>query len=90
MCRRLVDFPDRPTAVARLEIGEVVVEGAKILPVKLPEGDVRSVVKCLWEGADLESFEPLLCAVYRVELTKRKRRSRRVVLDGGTGKELVL
>jgi DNA-binding transcriptional ArsR family regulator len=85
--RRLTDLPGEPSAVAPLELDPVVPEKGSILATKIREADVRDAVKGLWEGADVESFEPFLYPVFRVELVV-KRKHRQVLIDGRSGKEL--
>ena len=85
--RRLIDLPGEPSAAVPLELEEVGAVEAKGWAPNLKESDLRDVVKGLWEGADVESFEPFLYPVFRVELAvKRKHRS--VLIDGRSGKEL--
>ena len=86
--RRLTDLPGRPSAFAPLEFAPVDVTGAKIVPPKIKESNVKEVVKGLWEGADVESFEPFLYPTYSVELVVR-RKHRQVLVDGRSGRELV-
>jgi hypothetical protein len=87
--RRLTDLPQLPSGFAPLELVEVDIGKSRVVPPKIKEGDVKDVVKGLWEGADVASFEPFLYPVYRVELVvKRKRRE--VLIDGRSGKELPL
>ncbi len=85
--RRLTDLPQEPSEVVPLELSEVDIERARVVPPKIREADVRDAVKGLWEGADVESFEPLLYPVFRVELVVR-RKHRQVLVDGRSGKEL--
>jgi Helicase HerA, central domain len=87
--RRMIDIPVEPTDYAPLEVGRVSTEGGRITPAKVREDDLRDAIKGLWEGADVESFETLVYPLYRVELT-RKRRRRELWIDGRTGKELPL
>jgi len=87
--RRLVDLPNEPSEVVPMELSTVNLEKARVVPPKVREEDLRDTVKGLWEGADVESFEPFLYPVYRVELV-RKRRHRQVWLDGRSGRELAL
>ena len=87
--RRLVDLPVEPTELVPLELGEVDVKGSRIVPPKLKEGDVKEVVKGLWEGADVDSFETFLYPVFRVELVV-KRKHREVLIDGRSGNELIV
>ncbi len=86
--RRLTDLPGEPSEFVPLELEEVDLEKAKVVPPKVREPDVREAVKGLWESADVESFEPFLYPVFRVELAVR-RKHRQVFIDGRTGKELV-
>jgi DNA-binding transcriptional ArsR family regulator len=85
--RRLLDLPGEPSSFAPLELEEVSLEKAKVVPPKVKEADIRDAVKGLWEGADVESFEPFLYPVYKVELVVR-RKHRKVLIDGRSGKEL--
>jgi hypothetical protein len=85
--RRLTDLPGEPSTVAPLELDPVDPEKGSILAPKIREADVRDAVKGLWEGADVESFEPFLYPVFRVELVV-KRKHRQVLIDGRSGKEL--
>lgn len=87
--RRLVDLPKEPSEVVPMELSQVSLEKARVVPPKIREQDLRDAVKGLWEGADVESFETFLYPVYRVELV-RKRKRRQVWLDGRSGKELAL
>ena len=86
--RRLTDLPRRPTEFVPLELTPLDPGGAKVVPPKVKESSVKEVVKGLWEGADVDSFEPFLYPTYEVELVVR-RKHRRVLLDGRSGKELV-
>jgi DNA-binding transcriptional ArsR family regulator len=86
--RRLTDLPGEPSEFVPLELSPVDAERAKIVSAKIKEADVRDVVKGLWEGADVESFEPFLYPVFRVELVVR-RKHRQVLVDGRSGRELV-
>ena len=85
--RRLIDLPGEPSGFSPLEMEEVAVDGGRAVPPRLKESDVRDVVKGLWEGADVESFETFLYPVFRVELVIR-RKHRTVLIDGRSGKEL--
>jgi DNA-binding transcriptional ArsR family regulator len=85
--RRLTDLPGEPSEFTQLELSEVEVGKAKIVPPKITEVDVRDAVKGLWEGADIDSFEPFLYPVFRAELVVR-RKHRQVFVDGRSGKEL--
>jgi len=87
--RRLVDLPEAPTELMPLELEEVDVGKAKLLQQKVKELDLRDAVKGLWEGADVESFDPFVYPVFRIELVIRKKH-RQVLLDGRSGKELAL
>lgn len=86
--RRLIDLPGEPSVVVPLELAAVSIESARIVSAKIRESDVRDAVKGLWEGADVESFEPFLYPVFQVELVA-KRKHRKVLVDGRSGKELV-
>ena len=86
--RRLVDLPGKPSEFVPLELSPVDAGRARIVPPKIKESDVRDVVKGLWEGADVASFEPFLYPTYAVELVVR-RKHRQVLVDGRSGKELV-
>jgi DNA-binding transcriptional ArsR family regulator len=86
--RRLTDLPGEPSSVVPLELDAIPVEKVAVLAPKIREGDVRDAVKGLWEGADVESFEPFLYPVFRVELVVR-RKHRNVLIDGRSGKELL-
>lgn len=86
--RRLTDLPGVPSEYVPLELSAVNVEETRVLPPKIKESDVRDAVKGLWEGADVESFEPFLYPVFKVELVVR-RKHRQVLVDGRSGKELV-
>ncbi len=85
--RRLTDLPAKPSDFAPLELAPIETGGAKIVAPKIKETDVRDVVKGLWEGADIDSFEPFLYPTFDVELVVR-RKHRRVLVDGRSGKEL--
>jgi DNA-binding transcriptional ArsR family regulator len=85
--RRLTDLPGEPSEFVPLELTEVDVEKARIVPPKIKESDVRDAVKGLWEGADVESFETFLYPVFKIELVVR-RKHRQVLMDGRSGKEL--
>ncbi|MDG6964655.1 MAG: DUF87 domain-containing protein [Nitrososphaerota archaeon] len=85
--RRLTDLPPLPSESVPLELGAVDTRKAKVITPKVKESDVRDVVKGLWEGADVESFEPFLYPVFKVGLAVRRRR-RQVLVDGRSGKEL--
>ena len=85
--RRLTDLPVEPSEFEPLELSRVDVQRARVVPPKIKEADVRDAVKGLWDGADVESFEPFLYPVYRVELVVR-RKHREVLVDGRSGKEL--
>jgi uncharacterized protein len=85
--RRLTDLPGEPSRFEPLELAEVDFDRARVVPPRIKEGDVRDAVKGLWEGADVESFEPFLYPVFRVELVVR-RKHRQVLIDGRSGREL--
>lgn len=85
--RRLVDLPGEPSEVVPLDLEQVDLEKAKVVPLRLKEADVKDVVKGLWEGADLDSFESFLYPLFRVELVVR-RKHRQVLIDGRSGREL--
>jgi len=87
--RRLIDLPGEPSEFSPLELEGVPVGDVRLLTSKLKESDVKEVVKGLWEGADVESFETFLYPVFRVELVVR-RKHRSVLIDGRSGKELAL
>ncbi|HKT22534.1 MAG TPA: hypothetical protein VJR06_08005, partial [Nitrososphaerales archaeon] len=86
--RRLTDLPGEPTSFVPLELEPVDVEKVRVVPPKIREADVRDAVKGLWDGADVDSFEPFLYPVFRVELVVR-RKHRQVLIDGRSGGELV-
>ena len=86
--RRLTDLPGEPSEFVPLELEEVSVEAGRVIAPRLKESDVRDVVKGLWEGADVDSFETFLYPVFKVELVVR-RRHRQVLIDGRSSKELV-
>ncbi len=85
--RRLTDLPGEPSEFVPLELSEVDIEKARVVPPRIKEADVRDAVKGLWEGADVDSFEPFLYPVFRVELVVR-RKHRQVLIDGRSGREL--
>ncbi|MBI3841225.1 MAG: DUF87 domain-containing protein [Thaumarchaeota archaeon] len=85
--RRLVDLPEEPSEVTQPELAQVDLQKAKVVPPRIREQDLREVVKGLWDGADVESFQTLLYPVFKVDLVL-KRRHRQVFLDGRSGKEL--
>ena len=85
--RRLTDLPSQPSKVVPLELEEVEPNGRVVQP-KIREADVRDAVKGLWDGADVDSFEPFLYPVFLVELVVR-RKHRQVLIDGISGRELV-
>ncbi len=85
--RRLTDLPGEPSEFVPLELAEVDIEKARVVPPKIKEADVRDAVKGLWEGADVDSFEPFVYPVFRVELVVR-RKHRQVLIDGRSGREL--
>jgi DNA-binding MarR family transcriptional regulator len=87
--RRLTDLPAEPSESVPLELEDVDLQKAKVVPPKVKEEDVRDAVKGLWEGADVDSFEPFLYPVFRVELVVR-RKHRQVLIDGISGRELAL
>jgi hypothetical protein len=58
-----------------------------VQPLKIKEEDVRDVVKGPWDGADIDSFEPFVYPVYKVELVAR-RKHREALTDGRSGREL--
>lgn len=87
--RRLIDIPGVPSGATPLELTRVDVGHAKVVQPKVKEAEVREVVKGLWDGADLESFEPFLYPTFAVELNVRRKR-RLVTLDGRSGNELGL
>jgi DNA-binding transcriptional ArsR family regulator len=86
--RRLVDLPGEPTETSPIELAEVDLRKARVVLPRLREQDVRDAVKGLWEGADVDSFEPFLYPIFRVELVL-KRKHRQVWLDGRSGRELI-
>ena len=86
--RRLADLPGEPSEVVPLELDELDIERGAVVQPKLKESDVRDAVKGLWEGADVDSFEPFLYPVFKVELVVR-RKHRQVLIDGRSGRELV-
>lgn len=85
--RRLVDLPAKPTKLAPMELAQVDTGGVKFAAPRIRESDVREAVKGLWDGADVESFEPFLYPTFKVELMVR-RRHRHVLIDGRSGREL--
>jgi len=85
--RRLTDLPGEPSEFTPLELSELDVGKARVILPKIRETDVRDAVKGLWEGADVDSFEPFLYPVFRAELVV-KRKHRQVLVDGRSGKEL--
>jgi len=87
--RRLTDLPGQPSALAPLQLTSLDPGRSRVVAPRIREGDVRDVVKGLWDGADVASFEPFLYPVYRVELVAKRRR-REVLIDGRSGKELPL
>jgi DNA-binding transcriptional ArsR family regulator len=86
--RRLVDLPEMPSELEPLELEEVEVGKAKLVPQKVKESDLRDAIKGLWEGADVDTFEPFVYPVFRVELVVKKK-LRQVLMDGRSGRELV-
>ena len=86
--RRLVDLPPVPSGSVPLELVPVGQTGAKAVGPKVEESDIREAVKGLWNGADVDTFDPFLYPVFKVELVNR-RKHRQVTIDGRTGKELV-
>jgi uncharacterized protein len=85
--RRLVDLPAKPTELAPLELVPVDMEGGRVVAPKIRESNVREAVKGLWDGADVDSFEPFLYPTFKVELMVR-RKHRHVLIDGRSGREL--
>lgn len=85
--RRLVDLPGEPSKLAPLELTPVELKSNRVVAPKIKEGDVRDAVKGLWDGADIDSFEPFLYPVFKVELVVR-RKHRQVLIDGRSGREL--
>ena len=85
--RRLTDLPPEPSERVPLELEQVDVEKGRVVLPKLKEEDVRDAVKGLWEGADVESFEPFVYPVFKVELALH-RKHRQVLIDGRSGREL--
>jgi len=87
MYRRLTELPSPPSGTVPLELEQVEVGRTKVVQSTISEADLREVVKGLWEGSDLDSFETFLYPLFRVELVvKRKRRV--VLVDGRNGREL--
>ncbi len=86
--RRLTDLPGEPSEPVPLELSGVDVGKARVVRPKIKESDVRDAVKGLWEGADVDTFEPFLYPVFSVELVV-KRKHRQVLIDGRSGKELM-
>ena len=87
--RRLIDLPREPSGYVPLELSELDIGKGRVIPAKIKESDVRDVVKGLWDGADVESFETFLYPVFGVELVVR-RKHRQVLIDGRSGRELQL
>jgi uncharacterized protein len=85
--RRLVDLPAKPTELAPLELVPVDMGGGRVVAPKIRESNVREAVKGLWDGADIDSFEPFLYPTFKVELVVR-RKHRHVLIDGRSGREL--
>jgi len=85
--RRLTDLPAEPSEFVPLELEGVDVAKARIVPPRVKESEVRDAVKGLWEGADVDTFEPFLYPVFKVELVVR-RKHRTVLMDGRNGREL--
>jgi uncharacterized protein len=94
--RRIVDLPSiELTKQPSLELVELNVNSSDGNPIKLSgfqetrikEAQVREIVKGLWEGADLETFQVFYYPVYFVELILNSS-SRTVAIDGRTGVEL--
>jgi len=85
--RRLIDLPVEPSIFTPLQLTKVDAGRWRVVPPKVKETDVRDVVKGLWDGADVESFEPFLYPTFGVELIVRRKR-RQVLVDGRSGREL--
>jgi len=87
--RRLVNLPGKPEEFVPRELDLLDPVKGRIIPAKMREQDVREAVKGLWDGADVFSFDTMLYPVFKVDLLLR-RRHRQVLLDGRSGKELVI
>ena len=61
--------------------------GGKLSKMRIGEAQIREVVKGMWDGADVEYFRQFYYPTYRTELVLNGR-SRRLWLDGRSGKEL--
>ena len=85
--RRLVDLPEMPSELEPLELEEVGLGKEKLTPLRIKESDVKGTVKGLWEGADVDAFEPFVYPTFRVELVVKKKH-REALIDGRSGKEL--
>jgi DNA-binding transcriptional ArsR family regulator len=89
LARRVVDLPEVKWVDMPLELGELEKGEARVEDARVKEGELREVVRGVWEGADLDSFTVFHYPVYKVELML-KRKKRFVWVDGRTARELVL
>lgn len=93
--RRIVDLPSiELTKQPSLELVELnsnaggSIQGPLgVQETKIREEQVRDIVKGMWEGADVESFQVFYYPIYLVELILNSK-SRNVAIDGRTGAEL--
>jgi len=90
MYRRLIDIPkiDLANQSVLPQLSELnPLDGFKLSKQRLGEAQVREVVKGMWDGADVEHFNQFYYPTFRAELMLNGR-SRRVWIDGRSGKEL--
>ncbi|MDA4129063.1 MAG: DUF87 domain-containing protein [Thaumarchaeota archaeon] len=85
--RRLIDIPKVSWERSHLRLEDVEMGGARREEPKIKEKEVKDMIRGLWDGADLDSFNVVFYPVYKIELTLKRRR-REVYLDGRTGKDL--
>ena len=85
--RRLIDLPREPSGFAPIDLSGLETGRDRVVSARIKEADLRDVVKGLWDGADVESFETFLYPVFGVELVVR-RKHRQILIDGRSGREL--
>ncbi len=90
MYRRLIDIPkiDLSGQSVLPQLSELnLMDGFKLSKQRIGEAQVREVVKGMWDGADVEYFSQFYYPTFRAELMLNGR-SRRIWIDGRSGKEL--
>ncbi len=94
--RRIVDLPSidltKQPSLELVELNANPSDGnstkvSGIQETRIKEAQVREIVKGMWEGADVESFQVFYYPVYFVEMILNSS-SRTVAIDGRTGVEL--